>query len=80
MAGRPVSPLLRLKWPTTRSDCGDGYRQAKNTFVALVDRYHAPMIRLARSFVPTRPVTEEALRLRGLDRDQGRLWTERDGP
>jgi RNA polymerase sigma-70 factor (ECF subfamily) len=47
-------------------------------FMTLVDRYHAPLLRLAQSFVPNRAVAEEVVQdtwlgvLRGLDRFEGR--------
>ncbi len=50
----------------------------EQAFVALVERYHGSMARLALSFVPNRAVAEEVVQdtwlavLRGLDRFQGR--------
>ena len=50
----------------------------ETAFVALVDRYHGPMVRLASTFVPNRAVAEEVVQetwlgvLRGLDRFEGR--------
>ena len=47
-------------------------------FAALVDRYHAPLIRVALTFVPSRAVAEEVVQdtwlgvLRGVDRFEGR--------
>jgi len=47
-------------------------------FMTLVDRYHAPLLRLAQSFVPNRAVAEEVVQdtwigvLRGIDRFEGR--------
>ena len=47
-------------------------------FVELLDRYHAPLLRLAMSFVPNRAVAEEVLQeswlgvVRGIDRFEGR--------
>ena len=46
--------------------------------MTLVDRYHAPLLRLAQSFVPNRAVAEEVVQdtwlgvLRGIDRFEGR--------
>ncbi len=53
----------------------DGDEEA---FVALVARYQAPMLRLARSYVPSRAVAEEAVQetwmgvVKGLERFEGR--------
>jgi RNA polymerase sigma-70 factor (ECF subfamily) len=50
----------------------------ERAFVALVDRYHASMIRLASTFVPNRAVAEEVVQdtwmglLRGLETFEGR--------
>ena len=47
-------------------------------FVQLVDRYHAPLLRLAAMYVPSRAVAEEVVQetwlavLRGIDRFEGR--------
>ena len=47
-------------------------------FAALVERYHAPLIRVALTFVPSRAVAEEVVQdtwlgvLRGVDRFEGR--------
>jgi RNA polymerase sigma-70 factor, ECF subfamily len=47
-------------------------------FVALVERFHAPMLRLARSYVPSDAVAEEVVQdawlgvVRGIDRFEGR--------
>lgn len=47
-------------------------------FVALVERFHAPLLRLALSFVPNRAVAEEAVQdtwlgvVRGIERFEGR--------
>lgn len=47
-------------------------------FVQLVDRYHAPLLRLAELYVPNRSVAEEVVQetwlavLRGVDRFEGR--------
>ena len=47
-------------------------------FVTLVDRYHAPMLRLAASFVPNPAVAEEVVQdtwlgvVRGIERFEGR--------
>lgn len=47
-------------------------------FVALVDRYHTPMVSLAMNFVPTRAVAEEVVQdtwlgvVRGIHRFEGR--------
>jgi RNA polymerase sigma-70 factor (ECF subfamily) len=47
-------------------------------FVALVDRYHSPLVRLAASFVGSRAVAEEVVQdtwlgvVRGIDRFEGR--------
>jgi RNA polymerase sigma-70 factor (ECF subfamily) len=47
-------------------------------FVELVDRYHAPLLRLAELYVPNRSVAEEVVQetwlavLRGVDRFEGR--------
>lgn len=47
-------------------------------FAGLVERYHAPMLRLARSFVPSAEVAEEVVQeawlgvLQGIDRFEGR--------
>ncbi|MDQ3978828.1 MAG: sigma-70 family RNA polymerase sigma factor [Actinomycetota bacterium] len=57
----------------TRLRAGD-----EGAFVALVDRYHASMVRLASTFVPNRAVAEEVVQdtwlgmLRGLDTFEGR--------
>jgi RNA polymerase sigma-70 factor, ECF subfamily len=50
----------------------------EQAFVELVDRYHASMVRVASSFVPSRAVAEEVVQdtwlgvLRGIDRFEGR--------
>ena len=50
----------------------------EGAFVTLVDRYHASMVRLAQTFVPSRAVAEEVVQdtwlgmLRGLDTFEGR--------
>jgi RNA polymerase sigma-70 factor (ECF subfamily) len=50
----------------------------EDAFVALVARYQEPMLRLARSMVPSRAVAEEAVQdtwmgvVRGIDRFEGR--------
>ena len=50
----------------------------ETAFAVLVDRYHAPMIRLALAYVPTRAVAEEVVQdtwlgvVRGIDRFEGR--------
>jgi RNA polymerase sigma-70 factor (ECF subfamily) len=47
-------------------------------FMTLVNRYHAPLLRLAQSFVPSRAVAEEVVQdtwlgvLRGIDQFEGR--------
>ena len=47
-------------------------------FVDLVNRYHAPLLRLAMTFVPSRAVAEEVVQdtwvgvIRGIDRFEGR--------
>ena len=47
-------------------------------FVSLVNRYHAPMVRFASSFVPNRAVAEEVVQeswfgvVRGIERFEGR--------
>jgi RNA polymerase sigma-70 factor (ECF subfamily) len=57
----------------TRLRAGD-----EAAFVTLVDRYHAPMLRLAASFVPSPAVAEEVVQdtwlgvVRGIDRFEGR--------
>jgi RNA polymerase sigma-70 factor (ECF subfamily) len=50
----------------------------EQAFVELVNRYHASMVRVASSFVPSRAVAEEVVQdtwlgvLRGIDRFEGR--------
>ena len=50
----------------------------EDAFVALVDRYHAPMVRLACGFVPNRAIAEEVVQdtwlgvVRGIERFEGR--------
>jgi RNA polymerase sigma-70 factor, ECF subfamily len=50
----------------------------QEAFVTLVDRFHAPMLRLAASYVPNRAVAEEVVQdtwlgvVRGIDRFEGR--------
>jgi RNA polymerase sigma-70 factor, ECF subfamily len=50
----------------------------ERAFVDLVDRYHASMVRVASSFVPSRAVAEEVVQdtwmgvLKGIDRFEGR--------
>ena len=50
----------------------------QKAFVELVDRYHAPMLRLAGGFVPTRAVAEEVVQdtwlgvVRGIEGFEGR--------
>jgi RNA polymerase sigma-70 factor (ECF subfamily) len=50
----------------------------ENAFVTLVDRYQLPLLRLARSFVPSQAVAEEAVQdtwlgvVRGVERFEGR--------
>jgi RNA polymerase sigma-70 factor, ECF subfamily len=50
----------------------------ESAFVTLVDRYHEPMVRLARSIVPSQAVAEEAVQdtwlgvVRGIERFEGR--------
>ncbi|MEA2685738.1 MAG: hypothetical protein QOE93_933, partial [Actinomycetota bacterium] len=50
----------------------------EQAFVTLVDRYHAPLLRLASTFVPSRAVAEEVVQdtwlgvVRGIDRFEGR--------
>ena len=50
----------------------------EEAFVTLVDRYQMPMLRLARSFVPSQAVAEEAVQdtwlgvVRGVERFEGR--------
>ena len=50
----------------------------EGAFVALVDRYHGSMLRVARNYVPSQAVAEEAVQdtwmgvVRGLDRFEGR--------
>jgi len=50
----------------------------ERAFVELVDRYHASMVRVASSFVPSRAVAEEVVQdtwmgvLKGIDRFEGR--------
>jgi RNA polymerase sigma-70 factor, ECF subfamily len=50
----------------------------EDAFVALVSRYQQPMLRLARSFVPSQAVAEEAVQdtwlglVRGIDNFEGR--------
>jgi RNA polymerase sigma-70 factor (ECF subfamily) len=57
----------------TRLRAGD-----ESAFVALVDRYHAPMVRFATTFVPNRAVAEEAVQeawlgvVRGISAFEGR--------
>ena len=57
----------------TRLRAGD-----ESAFAMLVDRYHAPMIRLASTYVPSRAVAEEVVQdtwlgvVRGIDRFEGR--------
>lgn len=57
----------------TRLQAGD-----EAAFVMLVDRYHAPLLRLAATFVPNRAVAEEVLQeswlgvVKGIDRFEGR--------
>jgi RNA polymerase sigma-70 factor (ECF subfamily) len=50
----------------------------EEAFVALVDRYHAPLLRFAMTMVPSRAVAEEVVQdtwlgvVRGIDRFEGR--------
>jgi RNA polymerase sigma-70 factor (ECF subfamily) len=50
----------------------------ENAFALLVDRYQMPLLRLARSFVPSQAVAEEAVQdtwlgvVRGIERFEGR--------
>ncbi len=50
----------------------------EHAFVILVDRYHAPMLRLAQTFVPSRAVAEEVVQdtwlgvVKGIERFEGR--------
>jgi len=50
----------------------------ETAFAALVEQYHAPMIRLATAYVPSRAVAEEVVQdtwlglVRGIDRFEGR--------
>lgn len=50
----------------------------EQAFVTLVDRYHAPLLRLATTFVPSRAVAEEVVQdtwlgvVRGVERFEGR--------
>jgi RNA polymerase sigma-70 factor (ECF subfamily) len=50
----------------------------EQAFVMLVDRYHAPLLRLASTFVPSRAVAEEVVQdtwlgvVRGIERFEGR--------
>jgi RNA polymerase sigma-70 factor, ECF subfamily len=50
----------------------------EDAFVTLVERYHAPLVRLAATFVPNRAVAEEVVQetwlgvVRGIDRFEGR--------
>jgi RNA polymerase sigma-70 factor (ECF subfamily) len=50
----------------------------ETAFATLIDRYHAPMIRLALAYVPSRAVAEEVVQdtwlgvVRGIDRFEGR--------
>ena len=50
----------------------------ETAFVTLVDRYHAPLLRLASTFVPNRAVAEEVVQdtwlgvVRGIERFEGR--------
>ena len=50
----------------------------EGAFVALVDLYHAPLLRLASTFVPSRAVAEEVVQdawlgvIRGIERFEGR--------
>ena len=50
----------------------------ESAFTALVERYHAPLLRLAMAFVPSRAVAEEVVQetwigvVRGIERFEGR--------
>jgi RNA polymerase sigma-70 factor (ECF subfamily) len=50
----------------------------ERAFTTLIDRYHAPMIRVALAYVPSRAVAEEVVQdtwlgvVRGIDRFEGR--------
>jgi RNA polymerase sigma-70 factor, ECF subfamily len=50
----------------------------EEAFVTLVDRFHAPMLRLAANYVPNRAVAEEVVQdtwigvVRGIERFEGR--------
>ena len=50
----------------------------EGAFVALVERYHAPLLRLAQAYVPSRAVAEEVVQdtwlgvMRGIERFEGR--------
>ena len=81
MGDDPDHPVLS---PTIR-DRGAGRRAARSpregdeeAFVTLVTRYQQPMLRLARSFVPSQAVAEEAVQdtwmgvVRGVEGFQGR--------
>jgi len=67
---RAVDPDLEM---VTRLRTGD-----EEAFVTLVSRYQQPMLRLARSFVPSQAVAEEAVQdtwlglVRGIERFEGR--------
>jgi RNA polymerase sigma-70 factor, ECF subfamily len=50
----------------------------EGAFVALVERYHSPLLRLAQAYVPSRAVAEEVVQdtwlgvMRGIERFEGR--------
>jgi RNA polymerase sigma-70 factor (ECF subfamily) len=73
----PVGPTLRAVDPDlellTRLRAGD-----ERAFVMLVEKYHASMLRVARSYVPSEAIAEEAVQdtwigvVRGVDKFEGR--------
>lgn len=83
--GRPEGAGFLLRWrPTLRAVDADVEMLAllrdgdEEAFVSLVSRYQQPMLRLARSFVPSQAVAEEAVQdtwlgmVRGIERFEGR--------
>jgi RNA polymerase sigma-70 factor, ECF subfamily len=76
-----VTTRLATTLPGVEADAAlvDRLRRGDETaFVTLVGRYHEPMLRLARSIVPSQAIAEEAVQdtwigvVRGLERFEGR--------